>query len=155
MSNVKVSESVIINASKSAVWSVLADFPNIADWTGQVKSSRRTSEAHNGLGAERTCELAPFGSLDERIIGWEPEQLLQVDVHTVSKMPIKRSVTTFTLREIDANTTEVTMAPEAEAKGGLMSGLIAKRLEKALPKAALQLLDDLKVAVEGKSEAAA
>ena len=53
-----------IAAHRSAVWGVLADFPNIADWNSGVKVSRATSSATGGIGATRHCDLAPAGGLD-------------------------------------------------------------------------------------------
>lgn len=155
MSHPNISESVVINAPKDVVWEVLADFPNIADWTASLKSSVQTSEAFNGVGAERHCELVPFGSLDERIVEWVPGEKIVIDVYKTTKIPVKRSLTTFSLEAIDAGTTRATMAPEPEAKGGPMAGVIEKRIRKGLPKAAVSLLNELKATTERQNQAAA
>jgi hypothetical protein len=61
-----------IEAPRHAVWEVLADFPNIADWNSGVKHSEATSEETGGLGTSRHYDLAPMGALEETITGWDP-----------------------------------------------------------------------------------
>lgn len=149
MPTVNASAKATINAPASAIWALLGEgFPNISQWTDQVKKSASTSAKPNGVGASRHCDLAPAGSLDETIVEWVPEERLVIDVKNIKLMPIKRSTTTFTLRKIDDETTEVTMAPAAEAKGGPLAPIVARRLEKGLPKAAAGLLEDLRIASE-------
>jgi hypothetical protein len=65
-----ISLSQDIQAPRSAVRVVLADFPNISDWNSGVKTSFSTSESAEGIGATRHCDLAPAGKLEETIIGW-------------------------------------------------------------------------------------
>ena len=150
-----ISESIVISAPKSVVWSVLADFPNIADWTDSVKTSVQTSDAFNGVGATRSCDLAPMGAIKERIAEWDPENKIVIDIYETAKMPVKSSLTTFSLEEIDATTTRATMSPRPEIGGGIFSGILANRLAKRFPKAVMALLTDLKTASEAKTQAAA
>ena len=86
---------------------------------------------------------------NEKILEWQPEDKLVVSLFNVKVLPVKGSTTTFTLKSVDDRTTEVTMAPAVEPKGGFLAPMIGKRLEKRLPKAARGLLYDLKVAAEG------
>lgn len=150
-----ISESVVINAPVSTVWAVLADFPNVANWTDSVKTSVQTSDAATGVGATRSCDLAPMGAIKERIVEFEPEHKMVIDVFETAKMPIKRSLTTFTVEAIDENSTRATMSPQPEIGGGIFSGILSKRLQKALPKAAQGLLNDLKTAAEAEQNMAA
>jgi len=152
---INVTGSTTIKTPKSTVWAILADFSNIADWTDQVKTSAPLDELTQGLGAGRVCRLAPFGTTDERIIEYVPEDKMVIELTNIKKLPLKRSVTTFSLRAIDESTTEATMSSVPEPKGGPLSRLVDKRLEKGLPKAVDGLLADLKVAAESKVEAAA
>ena len=62
-----VEATVTANAPKEAVWKVLADFQNIANYTDTVRSSHSTSEKEFEIGSTRHCELAPAGSADEII----------------------------------------------------------------------------------------
>ena len=43
-----------INSGRSAVWKVLADYPNIASWNGGVTKSYATSEATEGCRRDTT-----------------------------------------------------------------------------------------------------
>ncbi len=63
-----------IDASRTKVWAVLADFPNIADWNRGVNRSYATSDATTGVGAKRHCDLAPVGALEETVTGWDEER---------------------------------------------------------------------------------
>ena len=148
MTTINISSTETINAPKSEVWALLSDFQHWHDWTSQIKTIKQTSEAPDGVGAGRHCELAPVGRTDEEILEWVPEDKLVVSLFNVKVLPVKGSTTTFTLKTIDDTTTEVTMAPEVEPKGGFLAPAIGKRLQKGLPKASAGLLADLKVAAE-------
>ena len=113
-----LSATVTIDAPKSVVWSILDDFTNIQDWTSQVKTSVQLGDTAQGLGAGRQCELAPFGKTDERIIEYVPEDTMVIELTNIKGLPLKRSVTRFSLEAIDDNTTKVTMSPKPEVKGG-------------------------------------
>ena len=110
------------------MWAVLADFPNIASWNSGVKASHATSDATGGIGAQRHCDLAPIGALEETIAAWEPGRRLVVNIDSAEKLPIERGVATFTL---DDATTEVDYAYEpAGLLGRLMSPVLARQLTK-------------------------
>ena len=61
---------------------------------------------------------------------------------------MKQSVTTFSLTEINPHTTRLTMRAEIEAKGGVFSALVAKLLERRLPRAAQRTVADLTASAE-------
>ena len=69
MRTIRVSRRIDIPRQK--LWAVLADFPNIADWNSGVKRSFATSDATNGAGATRHCDLAPMGALEETVVELE------------------------------------------------------------------------------------
>ena len=60
-----------VEAPVDAVWAVLADFPNIADWNGGVKKSFSTNDQTDGVGATRHCDLSPAGGLEETVVEWK------------------------------------------------------------------------------------
>ena len=74
-----------IPAPRSAVWEILADFPNISRWNTGVKVSFATSDAVGGVGARRHCDLAPIGELEETIQEWVPEERLVVAIDSAAK----------------------------------------------------------------------
>ena len=147
---VPVNVTTTAKAPKHVVWEVLADFPNIQEYTDQVKVSVGTSENETGVGATRHCDLAPFGTTEEKILEFEPEDRIVILLHDITGIPVKTSHTTFTLRSIDENTTELTFDARVEPKGGFLKGVIGKRLEGRLPKGAQGLVDDLAASAEKK-----
>lgn len=110
---------------RSAVWSVLADFPNIADWSEGITSSTGTSANPNGLGATRACTIGS-ATLNERILSWTPESEMVVLIHDTKKLPVKESTTTFTLSEDGPDATTVTFAADVTFKFGPLGVLLAK-----------------------------
>ena len=81
--------------SPEALWDVLADFPNIANWYSGLKTSVSTSEASNGVGATRHCEIAPVGAIDERILDWEEGSRVRIAAEKYEKAPIKHAIADF------------------------------------------------------------
>lgn len=132
-----------IGATPDEVWQVLADFGTIAQWSRGVRTSELTGEAAQGTGATRHCELSPAGSLDETITAWEPERLLGISVDNIKVVPMKHVDTTFALRDNGDGSTDVTMTSVISPKGGPLAGLVGRRLQRGLPKAADALLSDL------------
>ena len=93
-----------IDAPPKRVWTVLADFPNIADWNSGVNRSYSTSDATAGVGAKRHCDLAPIGALEETVTGWDEDRRLEIRVDSAAKLPIVHGLVTFTLDSADAGT---------------------------------------------------
>lgn len=134
-----------IEAPRAAVWSVLADFPNIADWNSGVTNSASTSDATEGVGATRHCDLAPMGTLEETIAEWEPEERLVINIDEATKIPLKSGRVTFTLDEAEGSTaTEITYA--YEPKFGPIGSLMGPMLDKQLKKGFEGFLEDLEKA---------
>ena len=142
-----VEATATANASKEAVWKILADFPNIANHTDTVKASVSTSEEAFAVGSTRRCDLAPAGSAEEEIVEIVPGDRLVIEVKG-SGGPIKHSRTTFSVAEVDADTTRLTMSAEIQPKGGIFAGIISKILERRLPKRALVVVGDLAASAE-------
>ena len=143
-----VEATVTANAPKEAVWKVLSDFPNIANYTDTVKSSHSTSEEDFEIGATRHCELVPAGSADETITDIKQGESIVISVSGAGGGPIKESMTTFHLEEVDAKTTRLTMSAEIHPKGGIFAGIISKILELRLPKRAETVVRDLATSAE-------
>ena len=93
-----------IGAPKSAVWALLADLPNAADWNSGVIKSCMTSEADGGLGAQRHCDLAPAGEVEETVRKWEPEATLVISIDSTKEMPFESALETFTLEDKGGST---------------------------------------------------
>ena len=138
MRSVHVSRQM--SAPSSAVWSVLADFPNISAWNGGIKASYATSTATAGVGAQRHCDLAPVGTLEETIAEWVDGERLVVNIDSATKLPIERAVATFTLTD-DTTTIDYQFEPK-----GMIGRLTAPLLARQISKGFGGFLDDLDTA---------
>ena len=146
----RTSRSKVLQAPVNSVWEVLADFGAVSTWNPAISNSYSTSELAEGLGASRHCDLAPLGSTEESITGWEPNRRLVVTVDSATKVPFKGGRMIFDLEPV-GNHTEVTMTFEYEPKGGPMSGMVGRRMEKRLSSQMISVLEGLEA---GASEAA-
>ena len=127
MPTVNVTRSM--QAPRSAVWAVLADFPNISAWNSGVTASHSTSEAIDGVGARRHCDLAPIGELEETITAWQPEEQMVVSIDSARKLPIRDGLVTFSLRD-EAVDVRYDFTTKYGPAGKLMAGFVARQLEK-------------------------
>ncbi len=134
-----------IGAPPAAVWAVLADYPNISSWNSGITNSYATSDATEGVGAQRHCDLAPMGGLDETIQEWAPEERLVISIDKAPKIPIKQGLMTFSLAP-DGDGTAFTMNYEYKAKGGPFSGLMGRMLRGQLEKGFTDFIDELEPA---------
>lgn len=139
-----------LDAPRSQVWAVLADYGNIVDWNSGIKASRVTGDAPDGVGARRHCDLSPAGSVEETILGWEPESELVISIDSSKNLPIKQGVVTFALDD-GGETTPLKISYDYEAKGGPISGIVGKIMAGALRKGFNGFVDDLEVASKAVS----
>lgn len=86
-----------LDATPAAVWAILADFPNISGWNSGVKASHSTSDATEGVGATRHCDLTPVGALEETIRAWEPNRRLVVSIDQAARLPLRSATATFVI----------------------------------------------------------
>ena len=131
--------------SPEALWEVLADFPNIANWYSGLKTSVSTSEAFNGVGATRHCELAPVGAIDERILDWEEGSRVRIAAEKYEKAPIKHAIADFRIVP-DGDQTRLDLSFDFTAKGGVAGKAATPALKAALTKGFNQMLKDWEAA---------
>ena len=98
MRSIKVSRRIASTPEK--VWAVLADFPNIATWNSGVTRSFATSDRTGGVGAQRHCDLVPFGELEETVREWDETRRMVVNIDSAKKLPIDHA---WRLRDAVAN----------------------------------------------------
>ena len=123
------------------LWEVLADFPNIADWYGGLKTSVSTSESANGVGATRHCELAPMGAIDERILEWDEGEHVKISAFKYEKAPIKNAIADFRITP-DGDQTRLDLSFDFTPKGGVAGRAATPALKAALTKGFNQMLED-------------
>ncbi|NNC81266.1 MAG: SRPBCC family protein [Acidimicrobiales bacterium] len=145
MGNVIVTKN--LKASRSAVWEVLADYPNIAAWNSGIKHSEATSDATSGVGAQRHCDLSPVGGLEETIREWEPETRMVISIDEVTTLPIKTGLAAFDLVD-GGDSTSVTITYDFEMKGGPIGAAMGPVMKGQLEKGFGGFLDDLEIAAQ-------
>ena len=69
-----------INTAHQAVWDVLADFGNVADWAPYMRGSCLVGERKSGLGTCRTMRHAWGFRFEETVTDWNPGTGLSFDV---------------------------------------------------------------------------
>ncbi len=135
-----------IAAHHPEVWRVLADFPNIATWNSGVKASRSTSSEAAGVGAQRHCDLAPAGGLDETIVEWDEGERMVVTIDQATVVPIRTARVTFTLDTSGTDVTPTKIEYRYTPKGGPLGRITGPILDRQLSKGFAGFLVDLEAA---------
>ncbi len=112
-----------IPAAPEKVWAVLADFPNSATWNTAVRRSFATSDSRGGVGAQRHCDLAPFGELEETVKEWDDTRRMVVSIDSAKKLPIARATATLVLSPVD-DATEVSVNYAYQPRFGLLGKIM-------------------------------
>ncbi|MEM9466767.1 MAG: SRPBCC family protein [Actinomycetota bacterium] len=142
-----------LDESPAAVWAVLADFANIADWNGGVTTSHATGSHETvGVGAQRHCDLAPMGELEETVLVWEPDQRMVISIDSAKRIPVKRGEMTFEMSPADGGTAFV-LDYGFQAKGGPIAPLVGRMLTGQLEKGFSGFIDDLAAAAANPTAA--
>jgi uncharacterized protein YndB with AHSA1/START domain len=135
-----------IPSAPEKVWAVLADFPNIASWNTGVAKSFATSGSTSGVGAQRHCDLAPFGELEETIKEWVDARRMVISIDSAKKLPIARGEVAFVLVPSDGGT-EIRVNYAYQPKFGLLGQIMASlALDRQLTKGFNGFLKDLDTA---------
>ena len=138
-----ISVTKTLGAPQQAVWDVLADFGNIADWNSGVSLSKLTGDADaTAVGTTRYCELKPMGTLDETLLVMDEPSRAVVRIDKATKIPIKHGEVEFLL-EPDGDGTKTTINYAYQAKGGPLAGIVGRILAGQLTKGFGGFLDDL------------
>ena len=144
MRSIKVSRR--IHSAPAKVWAVLADFPNIATWNTGVAKSFATSDSTGGVGAQRHCDLAPFGELEETVKEWDDTRRMVISIDSAKKLPIAHGEVTFVLSPAD-DATEVSVNYAYKPKFGLLGQIMGSvALDGQLTKGFKGFLKDLDAA---------
>ncbi len=135
----KITGEVKINAPKDKVWPIVADLGAIQVFHPGVSKSYYTSEAKEGIGAARVCELLPMGKVEETAVEWQAGERLVLEIEPMEKAPpFKKALGYISLTEGGPQTT-VNMTVEYTLKfgpiGSLMdSMMIRSQFEKIVPR---------------------
>ncbi|MEL7210545.1 MAG: SRPBCC family protein, partial [Actinomycetota bacterium] len=88
-----------------------------------VSSSHATSDAVEGVGATRHCDLTNGATLEETIREWVPEESVTISIDEATKVPIAHAVSTFSITETE-NGRQITMTTDFTPKGGPLGRLL-------------------------------
>ena len=114
-----------------------------------MKKSFSTSDATEGVGAQRHCDLAPMGALEETIRVWEPEGRSEISIDSAEGLPIRQGLAKFTLQPSDSGThvtAEYSYQPKYGFFGQIMGSLV---MDGQLTKGFNGFLKDLEAAASG------
>ncbi|MFV1997370.1 MAG: SRPBCC family protein [Acidiferrobacterales bacterium] len=143
MSEVTVSQT--IHSPLQATWATFAeDFGGIYKYNPRVKHSPLTSSITSGLGATRRCEFHDNSTLNEKIVGWEKEKELRVQLIDAA-MPLKDIEATIRFQAIDDRSSKVafTMSytPKFGPLGWVMDRVMIRMMMRKIIKEMLDGLD--------------
>ncbi len=145
MKNITIERTIA--APRTAVWAVLADYPNIMDWNDGVANSFAIGDQLDGLGAQRRCELNPSGAMRETITRWTPEEAMVVAVDQIEKLPVNVASMAFTLAD-RGDRTSVTMSYDYAPKGGPLGFVVAAMLARPMAKGFNGFIESLEQAAQ-------
>ncbi|MBI5379016.1 MAG: SRPBCC family protein [Nitrospirae bacterium] len=77
----ELQHTITINAPPDKVWKVLADLEAVQHYNPTVSRAQYISTNRQGVGASRQCDLKPKGVLKERVIAWEPNQAIALELY--------------------------------------------------------------------------
>ena len=118
-------------ASTEAVWTVFADFPNLAQhWSG-LRATRAIGAQTSGVGARRHVELKPMGSMDETATVWDEGRRIDTQNLPSASVPIKSAASTLTL-EPGAEGTLVTFDYRYVPRGGPLGRVTGPLIDRML-----------------------
>lgn len=141
----RTTSSITIDAGRSSVMAVIADFPAYPQWAGQVKSARILSVGEDGRPATVRFVLDAGVIGDEYTLGYAWHDDEAVDWHIVEEGRMIAGLTgSYRLAET-AGGTEVTYELTVDLKVPMI-GMIKRKAEKVIVDTALK---GLKKRVEG------
>ena len=101
-----VNQEIYINAPKSQVWDVIADLGGIVNFNPFVTDSYYVTDAKQGIGAGRICELGPDSTVNETAIAWNEGESFTLDVQFTKgqKPPVNSFHGSVSVREHGSGT---------------------------------------------------
>jgi len=121
--------SIRIDAAPEKVWSALATLDAVDRYDPGVAKAQIVSEAKEGPGAARRCDLTPGGWFKERVSEWRPHEALSFELYECT-LPVRRLKHSYTIIADGAGTV-VRQRMEYELKfgalGRLLDAVVVKR----------------------------
>ena len=128
-----------MSASTGSVWTLFADFPNLAShWSG-LRATRAIGDQTSGVGARRRVALKPIGSMDETVTVWETGRRIDTQNRPSASVPIKHAQSSLTL-EPDDDGTLATFDYRYVPRGGPLGRLTGPLIDKMLTATFIDML---------------
>jgi hypothetical protein len=139
-----------MSAITGSVWSLYADFPNLArHWSG-LRATRAIGDQTSGVGARRLVELKPIGSMDETVTVWEEGRKIDTRNRPSASVPFKQAESSLTL-EPDDEGTLATFDYRYVPRGGPLGRLTGPLIDKMLTSTFNDMLAATDEAARGNS----
>ena len=146
--NVEASRTVPYTVEQ--VWAVLDGYSDVAEWSNSIHRSWPEGDGPStGIGAERGCELLPGRIVHERIVTYEPQAIMRVEVTRSEGLPIASMISEYMVEAESPASTRVSGKASLELKlppvllKALQTRLDAKLAER-IEQAFADLEDELK-----------
>jgi hypothetical protein len=120
-----------MSASAGPVWTLFADFPNLASHWNGLRATRAIGDQTRGVGARRRVELKPIGSVDETVTVWDEGRRIDTRNRPSASLAFKHAESTLTLEPED-NGTLATFDYRYVPKGGPLGRLTGPLIDKML-----------------------
>jgi uncharacterized protein YndB with AHSA1/START domain len=118
----QLQHEIHVDAPPEKVWAVLADLEAVQHYNPGVKHAKYASTLREGVGASRHCDLKPKGWVKERVIAWEPQKAVSMELYE-SQWPLK-FMRWRTVLAPDGAGTRITQQMEYQVKFGFLGGLL-------------------------------
>jgi uncharacterized membrane protein len=143
-----VTHNIEIAASRDAVWAVLGNIGDIANYNPNLQASAYLGEVR-GDGASRRCVITDQVSLDERIVAWEEGHHYTLELYDATTfLPYARLLVSFEVSETAGDRTRVVQTMSYRMKGGPVGNLLAPMMRGTMSRAVHDNLEGLKRHVE-------
>jgi uncharacterized protein YndB with AHSA1/START domain len=120
-----------MSASPGSVWSLYADFPNLArHWTG-LRATRAIGSQTSGVGARRHVELKPMGSMEETVTAWEEGRRIDTQNQPSGSVPFNQASSQLTLQP-EGHGTLATFDYRYVPRGGPLGRVTGPLIDKML-----------------------
>ncbi len=144
----KLYHEIRIDTAPATVWKALADLEAVQYYNPGVTRARYLSASREGVGASRECELKPKGRVKERVIAWEPERAISLELYE-HEWPVT-TLRWRTALQPDGTGTLVTQETEYKMKFGLFGALLNRLvMRRKLHDAIAEVFGGLKRFAEG------
>ena len=142
---IKLFASVCIEAPAAVVWAQLAKLEDIQLWSEAVLQARCEGAVSQGVGAERTCELAGNRIITERWVAWEEGRSFTYEGFGIPLM--KHAVNRWSVMAHGEQSLLMSEA-EVEIKGGMFGRILEPILRPLMRRMAPNALARFKYLVE-------